>query len=568
MKRPTFPTLSAAYRNLARLLGASAFAIACPVQAALLDVPAFTPDPEQLVYIQRSLTLLNSGTPTHKPDFRLLFYGNSHVTKDWCRQLGEDLKVMYPNVNIIFTNKAIVAFDSVKLMHTAVADIGLWQPDLVVVTSYGSYGDPELGERNDFIPFYQRLRSLGTADVMVFPPHLIDGAELAEPSYPGEDADANPWYQLFYVSMPRWANASGHCWANIRTPWKEYLLTHQLPTTDLLDEDRWHVNVDGGELCKILLRSFLKPHTFAQPIDPWNNPKVRTATVGTDIQWTGNALDLRFKGSRVDVVYEPAPPVDAPTFTVTLDGKDPKDVAELYGFDRASSSYGVFYPMPGVIEVLSEAPLVEEAWKLHIDSINTITSEVNFSVTGSKTGFDGSGTSFEPFVSKSRRIRLEPYALTAWWAYTVTQKHPTEDFNVQWNAVRRSVSTFKPVAAAAPGRESTQTLFSGASETAEHRLLIRPTAGTGKGIRAIRVYSTSGVAAVSDGVSSLQVTPSGSSIVISWPVSAGRGTIESSAQTGAGAKWSSVAEATTEQNGRYRVTIPIKSAAGFYRWRN
>lgn len=543
--------------------------------AALLELPSFEPDPAQVARLQRTVTLLNSGTPNFKPTFRLMFYGNSHVTRAWCAQLANDLKSAYPNVHFVVTNKALVAFDSARLIHSAVADVGAWQPDLLILTSYGSFGDPELGERNDFIPFYQRLRALSTSDVLIFPQHIIYSEEVGEPSAPIDDPDLNPWYPgqdpwytLYYVSMPGWANASGHCWADIRTPWKQYLNQHQVPTTDLLQEDQWHTNGDGGDFMRILLKAFLAARDFPNPMDPWDNDRIQTATVGSDIHWDGNALDLRFVGHRVDVVYDAAPPSDAPTFSITVDGQDPKDVPELYGFDRATSAFGVVYPMPGAIEVLSEAPLLEETWKLHVNSIDGTTGEVTFSLTGSKTGPDGNGSTLATFISNSRRVRLEPYALTVWWAYSVTQKMPSDDFNIEWNAVRRSVSTFTPKAAPALGLESVETLFLGTAASVEHRLRIQPLAGTPGGIKAIRVYSPAGVAKVVDAGTSLQVQMSGESVVLSWPASSGRGSIESAALESEFRDWTSIAEAAVQVGDRFQVTVPVRGAAVVYRWRN
>lgn len=548
---------------------------ALPALGALLELPPFEPDPAQVAYLQRSISLLNSGTPTHKPTFRLLFYGNSHVTRPWVYQLAADLQAAYPNVNFVVTNKALVAFDTARLTHTAVADIGGWQPDLVLVTSYGAFGDPDLGEKNDFIPFYRRLRELTASDVLVFPSHPIYPEEANEPSAPIEDPELNPWYPdqdpiytLFYVSLPTWVNASGHCWANIRTPWKEYLRLHGLVTTDLLAEDQWHTNDDGGQFMRILLRAFLVGRSFPTPMDPWNNARVRTATVGSDIHWDANALDLRFVGNRVDVVYESAPSADAPTFSVSVDGKDPKDVPEFYGFERASSSYGVIYPMPGVTEVQSEAPLLEEKWLLHINSINGSTGVVGYSLTGTKTGFDGNGSTQETFVSKSRRVRLQPDVVTAWWAYSQTQKIPPEDFNVEWNAVRRSVSTFKPHAAQTPILESTETLFLGTTDQVEHRLKIAPVAGDARGIRSIRVYSPSGAAKVVDAGTSLQVSLSGDYVTVSWPASSGRGTIESASAPSPAAQWKAVPGTPLQQGERFVISLPILAETAVYRWRN
>ncbi|MBL9174347.1 MAG: hypothetical protein JNL10_12485 [Verrucomicrobiales bacterium] len=564
-------------RPLRRLLACLALGLCgtLPVLGELLELPPFEPDPAQVAYLQRSITLLNSGTPTHRPAFRLLFYGNSHVTRPWVYHLANDLQKAFPYVGFYFTNKALVAFDTAKLTRTAVADIGQWQPDLVVVTSYGAFGEPDLGEKNDFIPFYRKLRELTTADVLVFPSHPIYPEEANEPSVPIDDPDLNPWYPdqdpiytLYYVSLPKWANASGHAWANIRTPWKEYLRMHGMATTDLLLEDQWHTNDDGGEFMRILLRAHLLGRTFPTPMDPWNNARIRTATVGSEIHWDANALDLRFVGNRVDVIYDPESPSDSPTFSVQVDGKDPKDIPELYGFERASSSYGVVYPMPGVTEVQSEALLQEEKWLLHINSIDSSSGVVGYSVTGTKTGFDGSGTTRETFVSNSRRIRLQPEVVTAWWAFSQTQKTPPEDFNVEWNVIRNSMSTFKPVPPVSPILESRETLFLGTTDPVEHRLKITPVAGTARGIRAIRVYSPSGAALVADAGTTLQVSLSGDYVTLSWPVSSGGGRIETAASPSASVPWKPVAGVPLVQGNRYVISLPVLDESAVYRWRN
>jgi hypothetical protein len=53
----------------------------------------------------------------------------------------------------------------------------------------------------------------------------------------------------------------------------------------------------------------------------------------------------------------------------------------------------------------------EEEWAMTITSTDSVRQQMTFSLTGSKTGEDGSGTSESTFISNSGKIIIEP----AYW---------------------------------------------------------------------------------------------------------------------------------------------------------
>ena len=541
--------------------------------ADLLPIPSFEPDLAQVAYLRRSLALLQSSSPSNRPDFRILIYGQSFSMGAWTEILVADCQARYPNVNFVVTNKAVGGFSAGPLSYAANADVGPWQPDLVLLNCLGDH-------LYDYEGLYNVIKTTCTADVIVHSDHPTSDSQVNESLDISEVTPDTIWVLRNYHWLPEMANRYGFCWADLRTPWKSYLISNQLPFNNLLGPDNSHFNDDGHQLQAKLLSTFFAPRTFVPPSDPWNYSRIQTRPIGSDIRWSGDSLDLTIHGNRVDVIYESQPPPDSPAYGYTLDDREPSKVKELFDFDKSSSPWaisGVLFDRwpsiwPGVMDIASQALLQEETWTLKTEKIDYSTGEVLYNITGSSTGFDGSGSSLRPFVSNSMRVTIERGMVIIWFAYSLTQQKPPDDWEIHFDSVRRSVDTFKPVPSPSPAVESVQTLFLSSSDSA-HNLKIRSLSGAPKGIRAIRVYSPSGAASVSDNTPPTVVGPTltikrlGSSLTISWPKEWGRGTVESTSALQALRKWTVIGDPITQSGVRFQITKPAADSVGFYRWR-
>ena len=105
-------------------------------------IPAWQPDPEQREHLRRSLTLMQSSTPTDRKTVRILFYGQSITQQSWWREVERYLRATYTDAHLIIENRAIGGHASQLLVKTAEADLYPFQPDLLIFHVYGSHLDP------------------------------------------------------------------------------------------------------------------------------------------------------------------------------------------------------------------------------------------------------------------------------------------------------------------------------------------------------------------------------------------------------------------------------------------
>ena len=74
-----------------------------PLQAAVSHPapPPWQPDPAQREHLRRSLTLLNTSTPTDRKTVRVLFYGQSITQQGWWKEVERYLRSTYTNANLV-----------------------------------------------------------------------------------------------------------------------------------------------------------------------------------------------------------------------------------------------------------------------------------------------------------------------------------------------------------------------------------------------------------------------------------------------------------------------------------
>lgn len=422
-------------------------------------------------HIQRTMTLLATSTPEKRNTVRILFYGQSiTANKKWTDAVVADLIDRFPYANIIYENRAIGGFASQYLVNSSESDMYPFYPDLVIFHVYGAH--------KEYQEIIHTLRSRTTSEVAIVSDHLganeYDGKEFLSPG------DWNNFMRKTFV--PAVAKEYRAQLIDITTPWKEYLQKNNLTSQALLS-DGIHPNDHGCFLMSELVKRelvYLPDH----PKDEWKG-LVKEYKIGKDVKFEKGKLTFEFEGNRVDVV---AGNGDNPVaLDVKIDGKKPSEIKSCYAFTRTSGSPGVEWP--AILRIDSETlPLIEN-WKLTVEQVNEPNTDFTFKVEGSKTGFDGTGNSFEKFISNSGRVVIEP----GMWKnlqrdYEFKGKPVTPGFEITWSVKPLFVDQYQPVEMTDPLKEYA-TLLAQNLTNEKHKLELTI---KGKGqplIKAIRIYT-------------------------------------------------------------------------------
>ena len=418
--------------------------------------------------IQRSLRLMADSPPERKRTVKVLFYGQSITQEPWFLTVSDWLRQRYPNVNLIITNRA-VGFHAILLTRIADADILTFYPDLII---YHNYGLP-----HEIEGIVARTRARTTADILIqndhptVPQHLTEKTSGVVPL--SADVTRN------YIDLPLIAERYGAEFCDVRTPWKNYLQQYGLQPEEVL-WDVLHPDADGCYLMSEIVQSHLRVDRTISA-ERWAD-SVRTIPLPEE-GWS--QVTLPFTGNRVDVVLSGngTGPV-----RVLIDGKKPSEFPELYAFLRTE-----FYPgshHPCILHVNSRVPLLEETWSATVlesykkDGI----PQIRFALRGSKTGFDGEGTSELPFISNSGRVMIDPFDfLMLTWAmdwYPVVK--PLEvGYEIKFESRLYGKDEFTPQIID-PTLENTVTVAQGLAN-GPHTLTL--SGADVSGIEAIRIYN-------------------------------------------------------------------------------
>lgn len=530
------------------------------------DIPAkrFQPDPEQLKRLTRTRSLLNSATVDHHPVLRVMVYGQSHSLGEWSNYLAANLQRMYPHARIVITNRAIAGFSALLLSRSVDADVVPWQPDLLLLHCMGD-------NLADYHRLYSTIKSRVSCDVLVHADHIQSNSQLNESLDISEIGPDSYWVLRNYHWLPQLVNQYEFCWADIRTPWKDYIFENTISYRTLLGPDGYHCNDLGHHLTADLISEFFRPDPGFVAMDPMNNSRIKTLLLEGPNALSGQDGGFRVKGNRVDVIYDSTPEAQTAVCEFTVDGKRPEEVQNFYSFDRASPAW--WTPWPGILAATHVSMPVEERWTISTESMSLNTGQVFISVEGSITGKDGNGSNFgEPFVSNSKRLRIVPEAFMQHLAYVLTLQAPPEDWKIYVDCVLRAVRTFKPRPSSQAGVESIETLFL-SDEEAERELKLISRGSTLAGVKAIRVYSPSGQASVERRAPSIPLNLaamySQGILKIRWPISMGKGQLKSVPSMGLGAPWMPVDADIVERGDGFECLLPVDASPQsqrYYRW--
>ena len=378
--------------------------------------------------LSRTMTLLETGGQTKRP-VRILFYGQSITAQEWVWLLIRRLRERYPNTEIQAENYAIGGWELGKLNCTIKHDILRARPDLVVLHAYA-------GGSWDWERIIQKIRRETTAEIMVKSAHIGNGMVKITPNKTIDELSVEDSESTI---LRRLSRKYGLEYVECRREWLAYLKENKMVAMDVL-ADGIHLNRKG---C-VLMAQLYERHFTTYPISqPWFKTVRRYEAMrpladraSDEIQLIGDGwkdevycatstgkedmLKLKFFGNRVDLVM----PQCWGKAKVLIDGK-PLSEWNLFHGTRPGSKGEV----PGwLMTYYMGENMLEEDWELKFTHVSGDYNNYRFTVTGSKTGYDGEGDNTKLFVSNSGRITIKPFI----W----------NDFNPNWN-IRAKVDKTK-----------------------------------------------------------------------------------------------------------------------------
>jgi hypothetical protein len=420
-------------------------------------------------HFQRSMTLMATSTPEKRNTVRILYYGQSIVGQRWSEMVDADLRRRFPNTDFITENLAIGGFSSPRLVRTMYYDVFPFYPDLLIFHVYGSHIEYE--------NIIKEVRRQTTAEIImqtdhanIWPEHRADSLGEQETW----DGKMNYWY------LPEIARKYKCALQPQRDEWAQYLMDYNLQPEQLLI-DSVHLNEHGKWLMAELMKRFLV-YLPDETQDEWKD-LVKTYVVGKDVKWQGNKLTLDFQGNRVVAL---AAEGSEGTAQVMIDGKKPSEFPECYTFTRPSGTKNIGWP--AIMRISWQKPPVLEEWTVTFSDFNAENDDFKFTVTGSVTGFDGSGTGKEKFVSNSGRIVIEPQDWVFVFDKQVSKQDTPDGWTVRWKVVPMFVDEYTPLEVKEPSREH-QTVLAQGLENTSHRLELIVIGKEKPAIQAIRVYT-------------------------------------------------------------------------------
>ena len=383
--------------------------------------------------IQRFMTLLMSTHKIKQQSVSILIYGQSITgSKIFTDNLKEYLEKEYPNAIFNITNRSIGGFGGEQLVRTAEHDLYNTCCDLVI---FHVYGGEEHGELETI---FSNIRRRTTADILLLNHHISSDNTI--------DYDESSYSYLNFI-----ANKYDCELVDVTKEWAYYLVDNNLATRDLL-RDVIHPNRHGNWLLVQLIGKHFRLNTLFP--SNWYN-RVQTYYVNAAVDnghdnpirfkngvWnkidnvyygenSNNSLVLKFQGSRIDIIAGAVRTSEKlGTAKIKIDGIPISSYSSLYAITRPSAGPGTWWPL--IRQVGYSKNLIPETWTMRVDKVNVDSTIWTFSVYGSKTGFDGSGSSDETFVSKSGRVIIQKDDFMFLRIKNVFGQTTNSGFEVKW----------------------------------------------------------------------------------------------------------------------------------------
>ena len=349
---------------------------------AFYPVPAVRDTVQFNKGIARTAWLLASSSRGNRKDVRILVYGQSISEQSWWKDVRDFVKDRFPLANITFVNRAIGGFSSERLKLMAENDVVSFYPDLILFHDYGNEADYE--------QIIQMIRRRTTAEIALQTDHMaVQGQEW-------HDKHSQVW-------LPSMCSKYQLALIDVRSIWKAYLKENNLVIKDLLS-DGVHLNAHGNYLMASIMKKYFGALRPAEDSSSY----VKYLAAGTEFSVKGNQIELPVNGNRVDLVWKPVVSRNRQVL-VYSDEKKPSTLNACYYYTRPAFDNTSFLRKIGQVLAMKLANTAkEEEWAMTFTATDSVKQQMTFSLKGSLTGEDGSGTSESTFVSNSGKITIEP----------------------------------------------------------------------------------------------------------------------------------------------------------------
>ncbi len=430
--------------------------------SAFSQYPAYEwPDTSNMgQYMSRTMNLLQNSDPDNKTTVRILVYGQSINAQDWWKDLKSDLETRFPNANIDMRNLSIGGFQSHVLWKTTYFDVLPFDPDLVLFHDYGGFANKE--------KITQIIREHTAAEILWRSSHFHQ-----------DDSNLDEEHNTL---IPEACVRNHLEFGSFRDEWNEYLETNSIEATDLLS-DAIHLNNHG----KFLMAEIHKPYFYYH--DKWDadpDTLMTEHTAGAEMEWDADTLLVDFYGNRCDLVFNNQLLENTTdTIYIYVDGKHPKEYKDIYTVTRPKKGSYNFNSIATPIRILNDNPLIEEEWTLTYRSVNDDYTNFTFDVEGSVTGFDGTGSKSEDFISNSGRVRIQK---SDWWVFEAHKyfgANVYDGYQITWQVIAQGKNKFVPVQRN-DNIENTETLFQGIPNSRHTLKLVFK--GNKECIKSVRAY--------------------------------------------------------------------------------
>jgi hypothetical protein len=336
--------------------------------------------------------------------FRVLFYGQSITAQPWTSVVQKRLIEHYPDIDFEFANPAIGGFISTALVRSSEHDLYPWYPDLLIFHVYGP-----AKEYDDII---RRTRERTTSSIVIQSSHIDvenDNFDVIK-NRDAENASREVIAAKYNCDL-----------CDVTPRWRDYLKVNNVAPRELLS-DCVHPNTQGQALMADIVFDEIKD----LPVFKNLNSNYKT-TIDIDspavTKLADGSLELRFHGNRIEVLPG-TNMTSGQAFTLLLDEKPVAGLNECRQSTRPSrlGKPLTLYWMPTLKQVgFSTIPGIE-TWTMKILPAAEGGNPVTFTVEGSKTGPDGTGTIGQDFISNSGKVTIDA---NAWTLKDLPEGHTT-----------------------------------------------------------------------------------------------------------------------------------------------
>lgn len=430
-------------------------------------------------YITRTMHLLESSTPEKQNTVKILVYGQSISEQDWWLSVKQKLEERYPHAHLIMINRAIGGFSSQLLWKTVEMDVTSFYPDLVLLHVYGSHIDYET--------IIITIRSRTTAEIVIQTDHITKDSEVSDFYAHQSDLNFSSWEnKMSFIFEPGFADKYKCELIKVRKHWIDYLEDNPSFSPGQFLRDGVHLNGDGNALLAGIIEPNLRWNAIYSDPDPLG--LVKTFYAGIDFTLDSDTFQFPFEGNKVEVILL-NDAVAADSFLVFVDKVPPENFQGVFNYTRPYDKSGGNFPWNmGCWYYLQHTfPWnKEEEWSCKILSINQAHDNFTFTVSGSITGNDGSGSNQQNFVSTSGRVIISKDDWHIKRTYDVTRYTVNPGYTFYWKTYPMAQNKVIPSTNHFPAIENTISLFQGIANTKHLLTLVKK--GNRFPIQALRVY--------------------------------------------------------------------------------